>query len=102
MIDAAVREIKENLLRLCEEHTESDLTPASAEAITHAIEQSLSATGKAAFRVFLESKDEDKDMVVVDGEILRFKPFAVTTLCFSFSISEDLQSALHPLQKLWA
>ena len=73
MIEAAVTEIKQNLTRLCGEHAEQPLTPEAAEAITQGIQQTLSATGKAAFRAFLESKDEGKDVVVVDGEVHRFK-----------------------------
>lgn len=93
MIDAAMNEIKQNLLLSCKEHAEAPLTPRLAEKITIAIQQSLAAGGKAAFKTFLETKEEVKDIIVVDGETYRFKTFsnkAATSLWGKFDVTRKL------------
>lgn len=80
MIDAAMNEIKQNLLLSCREHAEAPLTPQTAEQITKGIQQGLEAGGKAAFRTFLEAKEEPKDIIVADGETFRFKTFSNKTV----------------------
>jgi len=79
MIEAAMVEIKQNLRRFCQEHAEKPLTAWSAEEVTRGIQHALAATGKAAYRVFLEAKEEHQDIVVVDGETYRFKYFSEKT-----------------------
>lgn len=76
MIDAAMNEIKQNLLLWCREHAEAPLTPQTAQEVTKGIEQTLAAAGKAAFKTFLEAKEEPKGIIVVDGETYRFKSFS--------------------------
>ena len=76
MIEAAMSEIKQNLLLSCREHAEAPLTPRTAEEITKGIQQSLAAAGKAAFKMFLETKEEPKDVIAVNGETYRFKRFS--------------------------
>ena len=58
MIEAAMNEIKQNLLLSCREHAEAPLTPQTAERVTRGIQQALAAVGKAAFKTFLEAKEE--------------------------------------------
>ena len=60
----------------CREHAEAPLTPDTAEVITKGIQQSLAAAGKAAFKMFLEAKEEPKGIIVVNGETYRFKRFS--------------------------
>ena len=79
MIEAAIEEIKQNLTRSCQEHAEEPLTAWSAEEVAKGIQQVLAATGKAAYRTFLEAKEEHQDIVVVDGETYRFKYFSEKT-----------------------
>lgn len=73
MVDAAVDEIKKNLVLFCQEHAEGPLTGASAEAVALGIQKALAGAGKAAFRTFLEAKDDQPDIVVFGGERYRFK-----------------------------
>ena len=80
MIEAAISEIKQNLLLWCREHAEAPLAPQTAEEVTKGIQQALAAVGKAAFKTFLEAKEEPKDIIVVDGETYRFKMFSNKSL----------------------
>jgi len=93
MIEAAMSEIKQNLLLLCKEGSEAPLTPQTAEVVTKGIQQTLAAVGQAAFRAFLSAKDEQKDIIVVDGEAFRFKKMSklhVISLWGSTTISRRL------------
>ena len=45
----------------------------SAHRITEGIQEALAAAGRGAFRVYLESKEELQDVVVIGGESFRFK-----------------------------
>jgi len=73
MIEAGMREFKENLERFCEKEAEGALTPESAQAITRGIQQAIAAAGRGAFRAYLESKEVARDVVVCEGEPYRFK-----------------------------
>ncbi len=73
MIEAAMLEIKENLERFCQEPAEATLSAESAEEVGKGIQEALAAAGKAAFRTFLEAKEEPCDIVLVGGETYRFK-----------------------------
>jgi hypothetical protein len=73
MVEAAVSEIKQNLVLLCREQADAPLTPQTAQEVTQGIQQTLAAVGKAAFKTFLEAKEEPKDIIVVDGQTFRFK-----------------------------
>ena len=73
MINEAIQEFKLNLIHFCEDKAEMALTIESAHAITQAIQQTLAATGRKALQVYLESKEEQLDIVMVAGERFRFK-----------------------------
>ena len=73
MIEAAMHEFKENLTAFCEKEAEGALSAQSAHAVTQGIQQALAAAGGAAFRTYLESKEEERDVVVAKGEVFRFK-----------------------------
>lgn len=93
MIEAAMSEIKQNLLLSCGEVAEAPLTPQSAEEVTTAIHQALAETGKAAFGAFLQAKEEPKDFIDVEGERYRFKAmsnFAVTTIWGKMDVKRKL------------
>lgn len=79
MIEAAMVQIKQNLRRFCQEQAEEPLTACSAEEVTKGIQHALAATGKAAYRAYLEANEEDQDIVVADGETYRFKYFSEKT-----------------------
>jgi len=48
-----------------------------AEGVARGIREALMAAGRAAYKTYLESKEETRDIVVVDGEPYRFKQFSV-------------------------
>jgi len=73
MIEAAMDAFKENLTVFCEEQAEGALSMESAHAIAQGIQEALAATGRAAFRAYLESKETKEDLVAVGGETFRFK-----------------------------
>ena len=72
MIDAAMSEFKENVLVSCGEAVEERLTPALAERVARGIREALMAAGRAAYKTYLESKEETQDIIVVGGEPYRF------------------------------
>lgn len=73
MINEAMREFKQNLTRFCADAAELPLTVESAHVITQAIQSALAETGKRAFQVYLESKEEQQDIVTNRGEAFGFK-----------------------------
>jgi hypothetical protein len=73
MIEAGMREFKENLKRFCETEAAGALTPESAGVITRGIQEAIAAAGRAAFRTYLESKEVEQDEVTFEGETFRFK-----------------------------
>ncbi len=79
MIDAMAWEIKQSLLLSCGEDAQAPLSPLSAERITKGIQEALASGGRAAYKTFLEAKEEHRDIVVVDGESFRFKRYTNKT-----------------------
>ena len=75
MIEAMSTGIKENLKAFCGEVAEGPLTEAAAQAVTRAIEKTVAEVGKAGFKTYLESKEEEQDIIVVHGETYRFKQY---------------------------
>ncbi|HDP33965.1 MAG TPA: hypothetical protein ENN29_02525 [Candidatus Hydrogenedentes bacterium] len=75
MIDAMTAMIKEKLMVFCGDAAEGPLNMAAAEEVCRAIRLTVAEVGKAGFRTYLEAKEEQKDIVVVDGETYRFKQF---------------------------
>ncbi len=73
MIDAGVGAFKEKLMVFLTEHGETTLTAEFAQELTQGIQQALGAAGRATFCTFVESHEEQKDAVVVNGEEFRFK-----------------------------
>ncbi len=111
MIEAATKEFKQSLLLSCGEAAEGALSPQTAERVSKGIQQALAASGRAAYKGFLESKEEPKDIIVVDGEGYRFKQFSnksFTSLWGRIDLSRKLfQNAADtkthaPLDAAWA
>ena len=73
MIEAAMIEIKENLERFCRGSAEEALSLESAKKITKGIQESVAAAGRAALTTDLMANEEQKDIIVVDGETFRLK-----------------------------
>lgn len=79
MIVAGVDVFKKKVLEFCAQDAGRELSPGTAEAVAHGLQQALAAAGTAAYRAFLESKDGVRDVVEHDGEAFRFKYAAENT-----------------------
>lgn len=73
MIEAAVAEFKENLLECCKEVVELDLSPDTSSQVTSGIQRAGCAASRAALRVYVESKEEKRDVICVGQDLYRFK-----------------------------
>ena len=70
MIEAGMAAFKK---ALSDWWVEGELTVDSAHVVTQGIQAALAAAGRAAFREYLESKEIQDDVLVVDDERYRFK-----------------------------
>lgn len=73
MIDSAVAEYKIKLLSHCSEAAESPLTPASSASVVAGLHEAANAASRAALRVFIASKDEQRDVIRVGEDTYRVK-----------------------------
>ena len=73
MIDSAVAEYKIKLLAHCSVAAESPLTPASSASVVAGLHAAANAASKEALRVFIESKDELRDVIRVGEDMYRVK-----------------------------
>jgi hypothetical protein len=73
MIEAGMRVFKEKLEAICGADAEQALSAESAHAVSLGLQQVLASAGAAAYRAFLESKEEIRDIAVSRDEIFRFK-----------------------------
>lgn len=73
IVDAAMREFKQNLTDICADVDLSELTPGLAEEMCKALRASLASAGVEGFRTFLQSHEEQADVVRANGELFRFK-----------------------------
>ena len=76
MIEATLNDIKENLILFFNEHEAASLTPRLASVVTEELQSRSAQLCRVLFGGFLESKEEARDIIVVDGETFRFKQFA--------------------------
>ena len=93
MIEAMTAAIKENVKRLCGESAEGALNVATAQDVSRGIQEALALAGQAGFKTYLESKEEPRDIIVVDGETYRFKQFTnktFTSLWGTMDVSRKL------------
>lgn len=67
MIGAAVAAIKQTLEGFAED-AEKDLTPGLAETMTRAVQAGVASATRAAFRIFIESKETFAERVETGGE----------------------------------
>lgn len=111
MIEAMTKEIKQSLLLLCAKNAQAPLSALTAEQVAQGIQHTIATAGRAAFKAFLESKEEPNDVVVVDGEAYRFKTWSTKefiSLWGKISLSRKLfQNASDtktyaPLDAAWA
>lgn len=73
IVDAAMREFKQNLTGICADVDLSELSADLAEQMCTALKASLASAGRAGFRTFLQSYEVQADVVRVHGELFRFK-----------------------------
>lgn len=73
MIEAGMQAFKKNIEAFCCDSADEALCADSAQAVARGLQQVLAAAGAAAYRAFLESKEEVRDVVVCGNEVFRFK-----------------------------
>lgn len=73
MIESAMAEYKKNLLEHCSEAAESPLSPHSSARVVSGLHKAANAASMAALKVFVESKDDVRDVLQAGGECYRFK-----------------------------
>ena len=73
MLTAGMAILKQKIAEFVEAHDTSLLTPELAEAMSDTLREAASPAFTAMFRVFLESYDDQRDLIVVDGKLCRFK-----------------------------
>lgn len=73
MIEEAMQAFKEKLEDFCQNAPEGALSMESARLITQGIQQALASAGRAAFKTYLESKEEERDTVAAWGQTFGFK-----------------------------
>jgi hypothetical protein len=94
MIAAGMAGFKQKLEEFCQVQSEQPLTPEVAHAVTAGITEASAAGARAAFKVFLESKDVRCAEVAVGEERFRFKCFSEKTF-MTFWGPETLTRALY-------
>ncbi len=72
IVDAAMREFKQNLTDICADVDLSELTPGLAERMCAALKTSLASAGAEGLCTFLQSYEERADMVYANGQLFRF------------------------------
>lgn len=110
MIEAMLSAVKENVAVCCGEVAERPLDAAAAEEVCQTILTTLAAVGRAGFKAYLESKDEQQDVIALDGETYRYKkhtrkaffaPWGKTTVMRKlFQNGSDTKSYV-PLDAAW-
>jgi hypothetical protein len=73
MIDAAMAIIKQKVETFCNTEDVSHLTGELAEAMTGTLKKALGESGAAMYKVFIESFEEKRDILLVNGIQYRFK-----------------------------
>jgi len=73
MIDVVTSEVKQKLREYCKNVDDSELSPDLMLKLSDALQKSLSAGGRAGYRNFLESYDEQEESVCKNGVPLFWK-----------------------------
>lgn len=110
VIKMAIDEFEANMLSLGKHLNMKRLTAQLAQQVSQALEESLSAAGRAAFKAFLESYDLQEPQLHRDGQMLRFKTLSPKTFLTRFGQIEIVRAlyqadrggrAYVPLDQLW-
>ena len=94
MIAAGMSAFKQKLVECCGESSEEALSFEVAHAVTQGINEAVAAAGRAAFRVFLESKDTVCKEVKVGDESFGFKFFS-DKMCMTLWGQQRVRRALY-------
>jgi hypothetical protein len=73
ILEIAKHEFQQKLTEFCQNRDFSKLTPENAEEFARGLRQGLTAAGSAAYKTFIEGHDEERQTVLRDGVVLRFK-----------------------------
>jgi hypothetical protein len=76
MIEAGCTVFKKKLVDFFAENDKATLSADFAEKLTRCIQEALKDTGRAVFCTYLETQEEEKDVVAVNGEPYRFKYYS--------------------------
>jgi hypothetical protein len=67
MIEAGVQAFKQNVEAFCANSAGEALSPSAAQAVARGLQQAVPAPGAAAYRAYVESKEEVPDIVARPG-----------------------------------
>jgi hypothetical protein len=73
MIDAAVAIIKQKVEAFCNKEDVSHLTGDLAESMTKTLKEAMAQCGIAMYKLFIESFEEQRDILLINGIQYRFK-----------------------------
>ena len=73
IIETMCDRVKQNLTAFCAQEDLSELTPETAALMAQGISEALAAAGQAGYEEFIESHEAPQDIIVKDGQKLRFK-----------------------------
>ena len=110
MIDVVTSEVKQKLREYCKNVDDSELSPDLMLKLSDALQKSLSAGGRAGYRNFLESYDEQEESVCKNGVPLFWKmkssknyltPFGVIDVERNVYQSHEGRDSQIPLDEKW-
>lgn len=73
ILEIAKREFQQKLVDFCQNRDFSKLTPANAEEFAKGLQEGLRASGKAAYKTFIESYETSEETIPRDGKVYRMK-----------------------------
>jgi hypothetical protein len=110
MLTAATRILKQNLEEFAKRHDSEDLTPELAEEMMSRLRKCMPLAATAIYKVFLESLEDKRDIIEVNGDTYRFKcnvPKEYETFFGKMSVVRRLYQdksdgpAYFPLDEAW-
>ena len=110
MIDVVISEVKQKLTEYCENLDDSELSPGLMLKLSDVLKKSLSAGGRAGYRSFLESYDEQKQSLYRNDETLFWKmkssknyltPFGVIDVERNVYQGNEGGDCIIPLDEKW-
>ena len=110
IIKAATEEFKQKLRHALENLSMATLSPELAEQVSQGLQESIRSAALVGYRTFLESYDEQQDVLAVNGQVLRFKiasgkifltPFGEMTVTRNLYQADTGGPTYAPLDEKW-